>query len=74
MSDLNSIAKIIILTGISIALVGLIMLAAGKISWIGKLPGDIYIKRDNFSFYFPITTSILLSILLSIAIFFFKRR
>jgi hypothetical protein len=44
-----------------------------KIPILGKLPGDIYIKRENFSFYFPITTCILLSFLLSLILMIFKK-
>ncbi|WP_279384257.1 DUF2905 domain-containing protein [Geotalea toluenoxydans] len=46
---------------------------AGKIPWLGRLPGDIYIKRENFSFYFPLATSILVSLLLSLILWLFRR-
>lgn len=60
---------------------GLVLLVAGalvyffhdKMNWIGRLPGDIRIVRDNFRFYFPITTMILLSIVLSFLIWLFKK-
>ena len=50
------------------------MLFIGKVPYIGKLPGDIYVQRKNFSFYFPLTTSILLSIVLTLLFSFFSRR
>jgi len=59
-----SIGKILILLGVVIILVGIVVLYAHKIPYIGRLPGDIHIKKDNFTFYFPLTTCILISIVL----------
>ena len=73
MSPLGGIGKALFLFGIVIAGLGLLLMLSDKIPWLGKLPGDIHIRRDNFSFYFPITTSIILSILLSIVIALFRR-
>ncbi len=67
------LGKSLIILGIIITLCGAIMVFAGKISWLGRLPGDIYIKRDNFTFYFPLATSIILSIIISLIFWFFKR-
>ncbi len=66
--DFNGIAKLLILFGIILLGMGLLFLLIGKISFLGKLPGDIYIKRGNFVFYFPIVTSILISIVLTIVL------
>ncbi|MBN1871899.1 MAG: DUF2905 domain-containing protein [Candidatus Omnitrophica bacterium] len=74
MADLNYVAKIIIFIGILITLSGLVILIAGKVPWLGKLPGDILIKNENFSFYFPLTTCILLSIFLTLIVYFLTRR
>ena len=64
---LEHIGKILIFIGIFTVIVGLLFVFLDKIPFsLGKLPGDIYIKRDNFIFYFPITTSIIISILLSV--------
>ncbi len=60
------IGKILIIFGIFFVVLGLVFVFWGKIPFLGKLPGDIVIKRENFVFYFPITTSILLSVILSI--------
>jgi hypothetical protein len=46
---------------------------AGKLPWLGNLPGDITIQRERFSFYFPITTCILISVLISLVLYFFRR-
>ncbi|MGB9598532.1 MAG: DUF2905 domain-containing protein, partial [Minisyncoccales bacterium] len=54
-------------------LTGILFLFGSKIPYLGKLPGDIYIKRENFSFYFPIATSILVSIILSIIFYLISR-
>jgi hypothetical protein len=61
--------KLFILIGTVLLIVGLIMQFDIKIPYIGKLPGDIAIEKEHFSFYFPITSSILISIVL-IAIFY----
>ena len=74
MQGLDSLAKLLIVFGLILAVVGGLILFVGKIPFIGRLPGDIYIQRKNFSFYFPLTTSILLSILLTILFSLFRRR
>lgn len=66
--------KIFVYIGIIFLIVGLVLIAFSKFGSdfpIGKLPGDIYIKRDNFVFYFPLGTSLLLSLLLSLLSFLF---
>jgi hypothetical protein len=70
----DSFGKLLILFGLILAAVGGLMLFIGKVPYIGKLPGDIYVQRDNFSFYFPLTTSILLSIVLTLLFSLFSRR
>jgi hypothetical protein len=61
-----SMGKMLVLLGIVIVGVGIVLTFADKIPFLGKLPGDINIKRENFQFSFPITTSIILSLLLSL--------
>lgn len=65
-------AKFLILAGIVLVAAGLIMLAGQRFG-LGKLPGDIVIERKNFTLYLPITTSILVSLLLSFLFWFFSR-
>ncbi len=65
------IAKILIFAGIGIALLGAVLLLLAKIPFFGKLPGDIIIKRENYTFYFPLATSIIASIVLSIILTIF---
>ncbi len=74
MQDFASFAKLLIFFGLMLAAVGGLFLLVGKVPYIGKLPGDIYVQRKNFSFYFPFTTSILLSIVLTLLFSFFRRR
>lgn len=61
----NQPAWILIYAGLLITGVGIVWLLAPSIPWLGKLPGDILIERENFRFYFPLTTCVLLSLLLS---------
>jgi len=60
--------KVLIFLGILLIILGLVFLFVDKIPLLGKLPGDIRIERKNFVFYFPLTTSILLSLFLTIII------
>ena len=73
MSGFGDLGKVLIIFGIVIAGIGVLLLVGDKIPWIGRLPGDIYIKRDRFTFYFPLMTSILISILLSLFFWLFKK-
>jgi uncharacterized protein HemY len=74
MSPLSYFGKLLILLGLFLALIGVLVLVAGKIPWLGKLPGDIFIQKKNFSFYFPLTTSIILSIILTLLLYFITRK
>lgn len=68
-----AIGKILILLGIILIVAGILILVAPKIPCLGRLPGDIYIKREGYSFYFPVTTSIIISIILTIIFSLFKK-
>ncbi|MDX9871001.1 MAG: DUF2905 domain-containing protein [Clostridia bacterium] len=74
MHDLSWLAKTLIGVGAFILFMGLIVLAMSKIEGIGRLPGDIYFKRGNFTFYFPLVTSIILSLVLTAILNIFFRR
>ena len=84
MPEWGTFGKILIGLGFGIVALGFLLVLVDRIpglgsifSWLGKLPGDISIKRDNFSFYFPIATSIVLSVILSLLFYligwFFRR-
>jgi thiosulfate reductase cytochrome b subunit len=65
--------KILIIIGLILVLAGLLYLYGSKIPFLGKLPGDIRIERENFSFYLPLGTCLLISALLSLILWLFKR-
>ena len=68
------IGKSIIFIGIVIVIIGMILLYSDKLPFnLGKLPGDIAIKKENYSFYFPITTSIIVSIVLTLLLYLFGK-
>ncbi len=71
--DLNWLGRILALAGILLFIVGVLLMFFPKIPFLGKLPGDIYIKRENFTFYFPITTCILLSVIVTLILMLFKK-
>jgi hypothetical protein len=76
--NLSAIGKTLILIGIGIIIVGGLLWLFSRIPFAGKLPGDISIKKENFSFYFPLTTCIIISIIITIILnivlrFFIKK-
>ena len=68
------IGKFLIIFGIIIVAVGVLLLISGKIPWIGRLPGDIMIHKKNFTFYFPLATSILISVVLTFLFWLISKR
>jgi len=74
MFDLSGIGKILLIIGLVIAGIGVLFLLGGKIPWIGRLPGDFYYKSKHFTFYFPLATSIVVSIILTIIVMFISRK
>ena len=75
MTDLGKIllgvGAVMIILGAALWLAGSFL---GKVPWIGRLPGDIYIERGNFRFYFPLATSLLVSIVLTLILMLIGRR
>ena len=71
---MQQIGKALMAAGAVIVLIGAALFLSGKVPWVGRLPGDILIERKNFTFYFPLATSILISILLTILFWLFGRR
>jgi Protein of unknown function (DUF2905) len=74
MMPLNGVGKLLIRLGGLLIIIGAALLLVGKIPWLGKLPGDIYIERRNITVFFPLTTSILVSVILSLALYLLSRR
>ncbi len=71
---MNEIAKFIIASGVVLILVGLGMMFLPKMPFLGRLPGDIIVKKDNFTFYFPLATSVILSIIFTIILYLMGKR
>ena len=69
----HGIGKLLIVSGGILIALGIVLLFFNKIPFIGKLPGDIFIRKGNFTFYFPIVTSIVLSIVLTLIFFLISR-
>jgi uncharacterized membrane protein SirB2 len=68
------LGKMLIIMGACIVFLGVIFMASDKIPFLGKLPGDMHIQKENFSFYFPITTCVLISIILSLVFWLFSKK
>lgn len=73
-NGIQYIGKSLIILGIIVIVIGGLLLLSGKIPWLGRLHGDILIQKKNFTFYFPLATSILLSLLLTLIFLLFRRR
>jgi hypothetical protein len=71
---MGDIGKLLVVLGLVMAAVGVVLMLAGRVPWIGRLPGDIYVQRGKWSFYFPLATSLLLSVVLSLLFWLFGRR
>ena len=72
-SDMG-LGRVLIIAGIALLAAGLVITLAGRFTPLGRLPGDITWRRGNFTFYFPVVTSILLSLVLTLAMWLFNRR
>jgi hypothetical protein len=70
--SLHTLAKIVIVLGVIITLSGVLMLFGNKLPFIGKLPGDILIQKKNFTFYFPVTTLIIVNLLIIFILYLLK--
>ena len=70
----ENLGKLFLLSGLVLSLIGGIILFAGRIPWLGRLPGDFMIQKKNFTLYFPLATSILVSILLTLIFSFLGRK
>ena len=73
MAGFAPLGKLLIVFGVILVLLGLALIYAREIPWLGRLPGDLALRRGSFRFYFPLTTGILLSLVLSV-IFYLLRR
>jgi DUF2905 family protein len=69
-----NIGKLLIVSGLLIAVVGVVLLLAGRLPWLGRLPGDVHIQRGTWTFYFPLATSLLVSVVLTLIFWVIGRR
>lgn len=80
MPDWAGLGKVLILSGLALVVSGLLLVGLGTLpgegagwGWLGRLPGDVLIKKDNVTFYFPLATSLLISLLLTVLFYFFSK-
>ena len=73
MFGLSYLAKMLILFGLILTAMGVLFLFIPKVPWLGRLPGDVIFRRGNFTFYFPWVTCLLVSILLTLLLAFFRK-
>ncbi|MGE5443989.1 MAG: DUF2905 domain-containing protein [Ignavibacteriales bacterium] len=72
---MQHLGKLIIILGIFLVVIGVLIVLAPRIPYIGRLPGDIYIRRDRFTIYFPLVSSIIISLILTLILnFIFRKR
>ncbi|MET0152052.1 MAG: DUF2905 domain-containing protein [Candidatus Binatia bacterium] len=70
---MTDLGKTLILFGIVLGAVGAVLVVAGRIPWLGRLPGDIVIRREHFTFVFPLASCLAVSALLSLLLYFLRR-
>jgi uncharacterized protein HemY len=70
---MGGFGKALIFLGLLIVIVGVFFSLGGKIPWLGRLPGDLMIEREGYTYYFPLTTCILISVIISLVLYFFRR-
>ena len=70
---MTEIGKLLLILGISLSIMGLIFIFGSKVPGLGRLPGDIFIKKENVTFFFPIVTCILISIVVTLILSLFRR-
>ena len=71
---MNELGRALVVLGVVIVLVGLGLMLVGRVPWLGRLPGDIHIERENWSFHFPLVTSLLLGAVLTLVFYLIGRR
>jgi hypothetical protein len=71
---MNELGRALIVLGLIVAGLGVLLVLFGRVPWIGRLPGDIHVERGNWTFFFPLGTSILVSIVLTLVLWLLGRR
>ena len=70
---MGGIGRILIYLGLLLVVLGVIFSLVGKIPWLGHLPGDITIERERFTLYFPLATCLIISVILTLVLYLFRR-
>ena len=70
---MGELGRMVMIAGAVLLVVGALLSLGGRVPWLGRLPGDIVVERENFRFYFPLATSIIISIILSLVAALFRR-
>ena len=71
---MHDLGRLLIVFGVLLVIAGLLLTLGGRIPWLGRLPGDVYVQRGSWTFYFPIVTSLLVSVVLSLLLYLIGRR
>ncbi len=71
---MNDIGKVLIGIGAALIVLGALFLLGGRLPWLGRLPGDIRIEREHFHFYFPLTTCLIISVVVTLLFRLFGKR
>ncbi len=72
-ASVSELGRFLVLVGVVLIAVGLLLSLAGKLPWLGRLPGDFYYKTDHVTIYFPLMTSIVISLVLTLLLYLFRR-
>jgi hypothetical protein len=70
---MNEFGKLLVVTGLAVAAIGALLWSGLGRGWLGRLPGDIHYSRDHFSFHFPVVTCLLISVILTLLLWLFRR-
>ena len=71
---MSELGRVLVVLGLIVVALGVVLLLVDRVPWIGRLPGDIHLQRGNWTFYFPLGTSILLSVVLTLVLWLIGRR
>lgn len=71
--DVSSLGKLLVIAGVAALVVGVVLILGPKIPWVGRLPGDLVIRREGFTLFFPLASMIIVSVLLTILVNLFFR-
>jgi hypothetical protein len=71
---MSELGRMLIIFGLLIVVVGVVLVLGARLPWLGRLPGDIHLQRGNWTFYFPLATSLLLSVVLTLILYLIGRR